>query len=161
VENAKLPKRELTRRGFLATSAGAGAGLALAGYGAPYAWGEGRKGGRYINPLYGGADPYVIRERGFYYRTASDGNNKLYVTKARSMVDRGEVDLVRTFPEGRWNSAMLWGRSPSSSGRTAATASSTAPPRTWGTSRTPTRRTAWACCGPTRTTSWAPTPTSA
>jgi GH43 family beta-xylosidase len=109
MDGRSLVGRRLNRRDFLVLGAGAGAGLATMGLEAPFAQGRERARRTYINPLYGGADPYVVRDRGYYYRTFSDGVNNLYVSKSRSMIDRGKIVRVHTFPAGQWNSTMLWG----------------------------------------------------
>jgi len=109
VEDAGQHARRLTRRDFLLASAGAGAGLALVGWGPDEAWNRERYPKKFFSPLYEGADPYVIREGKSYYTTFSDGFNRLYVAKSPSLLHRRRVELVHTFPPGGWNSSELWG----------------------------------------------------
>jgi len=63
----------------------------------------------FTNPLWSGADPYVIFADGFYYFTFCDGDKRIYVTKSKTLTDRGEIRLVYTFPDGQWNSHLVWG----------------------------------------------------
>jgi GH43 family beta-xylosidase len=52
---------------------------------------------KFNNPLYQGQDPYVTYQDGFYYFVSSsnlDSNNKVYVSKSRTLLDQGEKVLV-------------------------------------------------------------------
>lgn len=49
------------------------------------------------NPLYQGQDPFVTYKDGFYYFVSSsnlDSNNKVYVSKSRTLTDQGEKVMV-------------------------------------------------------------------
>lgn len=64
---------------------------------------------QFSNPLWEGADPYVIVHDGTYYFTHCDGHNKIYVSKSSTLKDKGELKLVYEFPQGKWNSSLVWG----------------------------------------------------
>lgn len=52
---------------------------------------------KFSNPLYQGQDPFVTYKDGFYYFVSSsnlDSNNKVYVSKSRTLTDQGEKVLV-------------------------------------------------------------------
>ncbi|MEH7308202.1 family 43 glycosylhydrolase, partial [Neobacillus drentensis] len=52
---------------------------------------------KFNNPLYQGQDPFVTYKDGFYYFVSSsnlDSNNKVYVSKSRTLTDQGEKVLV-------------------------------------------------------------------
>ncbi|UJF35766.1 family 43 glycosylhydrolase [Paenibacillus hexagrammi] len=51
----------------------------------------------FSNPLYQGQDPFVTYKDGFYYFVSSsnlDSNNKVYVSKSRTLTDQGEKIMV-------------------------------------------------------------------
>ncbi|MGO4544621.1 family 43 glycosylhydrolase [Paenibacillus sp. 2TAB23] len=53
--------------------------------------------GKFNNPLYQGQDPFVTYKDGFYYFVSSsnlDSNNKVYVSKSRTLIDQGEKVMV-------------------------------------------------------------------
>ncbi|NIK76832.1 GH43 family beta-xylosidase [Paenibacillus castaneae] len=52
---------------------------------------------KFNNPLYQGQDPFVTYKNGFYYFVSSsnlDSNNKVYVSKSRTLTDQGEKVMV-------------------------------------------------------------------
>ncbi|MEH7333919.1 family 43 glycosylhydrolase [Neobacillus drentensis] len=52
---------------------------------------------KFNNPLYQGQDPFVTYKDGFYYFVSSsnlDSNNKVYVSKSRTLTDQGEKVMV-------------------------------------------------------------------
>ncbi|WP_407272147.1 family 43 glycosylhydrolase [Radiobacillus sp. PE A8.2] len=52
---------------------------------------------KFSNPLYQGQDPFVTYKDGFYYFVSSsnlDSNNKIYVSKSRTLTDQGEKVMV-------------------------------------------------------------------
>ncbi|MFK9090119.1 family 43 glycosylhydrolase [Bacillus salipaludis] len=52
---------------------------------------------KFSNPLYQGQDPFVTYKDGFYYFVSSsnlDSNNKIYVSKSRTLTDQGEKIMV-------------------------------------------------------------------
>jgi GH43 family beta-xylosidase len=62
----------------------------------------------FANPLYKGADPWVVRHGGFYYLCQTGPGGRLEVWKSRSLVDRGERRVVWTPPQRGWNRAQVW-----------------------------------------------------
>ena len=63
--------------------------------------------GTFTNPLYKGADPFVIRHDGWYYLCQSD-NRSISVYKSRSAINRGERKVVWRAPSAGWNRAQVW-----------------------------------------------------
>jgi GH43 family beta-xylosidase len=52
---------------------------------------------KFNNPLYQGQDPFVTYKDGYYYFVSSsnlDSNNKVYVSKSRTLTDQGEKVMV-------------------------------------------------------------------
>jgi Predicted beta-xylosidase len=52
---------------------------------------------KFNNPLYQGQDPFITYKDGFYYFVSSsnlDSNNKVYVSKSRTLTDQGEKVMV-------------------------------------------------------------------
>ncbi|GIN71397.1 hypothetical protein J14TS2_18720 [Bacillus sp. J14TS2] len=52
---------------------------------------------KFNNPLYQGQDPFVTYKDGYYYFVSSsnlDSNNKIYVSKSRTLTDQGEKVMV-------------------------------------------------------------------
>ncbi|BFT72039.1 family 43 glycosylhydrolase [Paenibacillus sp. P36] len=52
---------------------------------------------KFSNPLYQGQDPFVTYKDGYYYFVSSsnlDSENKVYVSKSRTLTDQGEKKLV-------------------------------------------------------------------
>jgi len=82
-------------------------------HGAP-AWGSGFRGleaeplGSFLNPLYRGADPWVIRHDGWYYSCAAGWGNRLEVWKSSTLTRRGERQVVWAPPRVGWNRAQVW-----------------------------------------------------
>ncbi len=66
-------------------------------------------GSGFSNPLWEGADPYVIRHDGRYLFTHCDGHNSIYVSESQTLADRGPMTLAYRFPAGQWNSSLVWG----------------------------------------------------
>ena len=77
-------------------------------------WGSGLAGlqaeslGYFTNPLYRGADPWVIRHDGSYYACHSGPGNRLEVWKSSSLTRRGECGVVWSPPRRGWNRAQVW-----------------------------------------------------
>ncbi|MGE5611134.1 MAG: family 43 glycosylhydrolase [Bacillota bacterium] len=65
------------------------------------------RGAVFSNPLYPGADPWIIQRDGWYYLCKSQSRS-IEVWKSRSLVDRGERSFVWTAPRRAWNSAEIW-----------------------------------------------------
>jgi GH43 family beta-xylosidase len=65
--------------------------------------------GTFVNPLYPGADPFVVRHSdGFYYFAQSEGDSGIAVWKSRRLTDKGEKRLVWKPTPGAWNSKEVW-----------------------------------------------------
>jgi GH43 family beta-xylosidase len=62
----------------------------------------------FTNPLYAGADPWVVRHEGWYYFCQAGPGGRLEVWKSRSLVHRGERRVVWTPPPRGWNRAQVW-----------------------------------------------------
>jgi GH43 family beta-xylosidase len=62
----------------------------------------------FINPLYRGADPWVIRRDRHYYSCNTGGGNRIEIWKSDSLVERGECRTVWSPPRRGWNRAQVW-----------------------------------------------------
>src|SRR3954454_3806939 len=59
------------------------------------------------NPLYRGADPWVVHHEGsYYYCQASHGH--IEVWKSPTLLDKGECHIVWTARAFAWNSRQVW-----------------------------------------------------
>lgn len=65
-------------------------------------------GASFINPLYPGADPWVIRRDGWYYLCQAGPGGRIEVWKSRTLTRRGECRVVWTPPRFGWNRAQVW-----------------------------------------------------
>jgi GH43 family beta-xylosidase len=63
--------------------------------------------GTFANPLYKGADPWVVRHEGHYYLCQSD-NRSISIWKSTSPIERGERKVVWRAPASGWNRAQVW-----------------------------------------------------
>ena len=66
-----------------------------------------RPAGAITNPIYRGADPWVVLHDGWYYLCQSD-NRSISVYKSRSFIERGERKGVWRAPDSGWNRAQIW-----------------------------------------------------
>jgi GH43 family beta-xylosidase len=62
----------------------------------------------FTNPLYRGADPWVVRHDGWYYLCQSGAGGRIEVWKSRTLTHRGECRVVWTPPSRGWNRAQVW-----------------------------------------------------
>ena len=67
----------------------------------------------FSNPIGKGADPWVVKDNGFYYVCESigndeDGSSALVVRKSSSLTKLGQRKTVWTPPKNAWNSACIW-----------------------------------------------------
>ncbi|TZF85062.1 family 43 glycosylhydrolase [Pedobacter sp. BS3] len=65
----------------------------------------------FTNPVGGGADPWVIKDGGYYYVCLSAGNNgvsHITVSKSTSLTKIGPRKIVWTAPASGWNSHCVW-----------------------------------------------------
>lgn len=65
-------------------------------------------GNTFTNPLYKGADPWVVRQGDWYYLCQADGSGRLEVWKSRTLTHRGDRRVVWTPPARGWNRAQVW-----------------------------------------------------
>ena len=62
----------------------------------------------FLNPLYGGADPWVVRHGGWYYLCQAGVGNRLEVWKSRTLTCRGDRAVVWNAPPRGWNRTQIW-----------------------------------------------------
>lgn len=62
----------------------------------------------FTNPLYRGADPWVVRHGGWYYSCNATARNAIEVWRSRTLTERGERQTVWTPPHRGWNRAEVW-----------------------------------------------------
>ncbi len=61
----------------------------------------------FLNPLYGGADPWVIYHGGYYY-LAQGTSTGIDIWKSDSLTHKGEKYQVWSAPRRGWNRAQIW-----------------------------------------------------
>jgi GH43 family beta-xylosidase len=62
----------------------------------------------FSNPLYAGADPWVVRHDGWYYLCQAGPGGRLEVWRSQTLTERGECRVVWTPPPSGWNRAQVW-----------------------------------------------------
>jgi GH43 family beta-xylosidase len=62
----------------------------------------------FSNPIYDGADPYVVRHDDVYYSINTGAGGCLEVWKSDSLIERGECVVVWSPPRGGWNCSEVW-----------------------------------------------------
>ena len=62
----------------------------------------------FTNPLYAGADPWVVLHDGWYYLCQTGPAGRLEVWRSRTLTHRGERRVVWTPPRAGWNRAQVW-----------------------------------------------------
>jgi GH43 family beta-xylosidase len=62
----------------------------------------------FVNPVYEGADPWVMRHGGFYYYCRSENDLAISIWKSDRLTDPGIKRTVWNCPEQGWNCAQLW-----------------------------------------------------
>ena len=62
----------------------------------------------FSNPIYDGADPYVIRHDDDYYSINAGPGGRLEVWKSPSLIERGARSIVWSPPRAGWNCAEVW-----------------------------------------------------
>lgn len=62
----------------------------------------------FTNPVYRGADPWIVRHGEYYYLCRSANDAGIEVWKSRRLTERGERKLVWKAPETGWNRAEVW-----------------------------------------------------
>ena len=61
----------------------------------------------FTNPVWDGADPWMIKEGENYYYCFS-ANNSIQVSKSKKMTKKGETKTIWKAPETGWNKACVW-----------------------------------------------------
>ncbi len=64
--------------------------------------------GSFANPLYDGADPYVVRRGDDYYTCCTGPGGRLEVWKSSTLLTKGVRSVVWTPPHRGWNRAEVW-----------------------------------------------------
>jgi GH43 family beta-xylosidase len=62
----------------------------------------------FANPIYDGADPYVVRHGEAYYSCNTGPGGCIEVWKSNSLIERGERAVVWSPPRSGWNRAEVW-----------------------------------------------------
>lgn len=62
----------------------------------------------FTNPIYPGADPWVVLHDGWYYLCQADAVGRVEVWRSRTLTARGERRMVWTPPRAGWNRAQIW-----------------------------------------------------
>ena len=61
----------------------------------------------FTNPVWDGADPWMVKEGEYYYYCFS-ANNAIHISKSKSMIDRGETKTIWKAPSTGWNRSCIW-----------------------------------------------------
>jgi GH43 family beta-xylosidase len=62
----------------------------------------------FSNPIYDGADPWVVRHDDIYYSCNTGTGGRIEVWKSDSLIDRQQCSVVWTPPRTGWNRAEVW-----------------------------------------------------
>ena len=62
----------------------------------------------FVNPIYEGADPWVVKKGPFYYLCQSEGNEGISVYRSTRLTDKGIKRLVWKSPDKGWNARQVW-----------------------------------------------------
>ncbi|HLN55042.1 MAG TPA: glycoside hydrolase family 43 protein [Bacteroidales bacterium] len=61
----------------------------------------------FTNPVYNGADPWIVKKKPYYYYCFSSGNS-ISISKSLFLTKRGETKKVWSLPKSGWNRSNLW-----------------------------------------------------
>ena len=61
----------------------------------------------FFNPVWDGADPWMVKVDGFYYYCYS-ANNSIHVSKSKTMTQRSETRAIWKAPSTGWNRSCVW-----------------------------------------------------
>ena len=61
----------------------------------------------FVNPVWDGADPWMVKKDSFYYYCYTE-NNAIKVSKSRIMTERKNIETVWVAPESGWNKNHIW-----------------------------------------------------
>ncbi|MBN2063153.1 MAG: family 43 glycosylhydrolase [Sedimentisphaerales bacterium] len=65
--------------------------------------------GTFVNPIYEGADPFVVKHTdGYYYFCQSEGDKGIAIWKSDKLTDKGIKRVVWKSPDVGWNSDEVW-----------------------------------------------------
>ena len=62
----------------------------------------------FSNPLYDGADPWVVRHDDIYYSCSTGPGGRIEVWKSDSLIERGQCTVVWSPPRLGWDRAEVW-----------------------------------------------------
>jgi len=62
----------------------------------------------FVNPVYEGADPWIVQHDGYYYLCRSEAEEAVSVWKSDTLTDPGAKRVVWTAPRRGWNSRQIW-----------------------------------------------------
>lgn len=61
----------------------------------------------FVNPVWDGADPWMVKKDSFYYYCYSESNS-IKISRSLFMTQRGETQIVWTAPASGWNRDHIW-----------------------------------------------------
>ena len=61
----------------------------------------------FTNPVWNGADPWMVKKDGWYYYCFT-ADNAIKVSRSRLMTERQEVRTVWPAPDTGWNRSHIW-----------------------------------------------------
>jgi len=62
----------------------------------------------FANPIYEGADPWIVRKDGHYFLCRSEGDQGISIWASNRLTDPGIKRIVWQAPRRGWNSAQIW-----------------------------------------------------
>ncbi|MBN1513832.1 MAG: hypothetical protein JXB13_17585, partial [Phycisphaerae bacterium] len=62
----------------------------------------------FVNPVYEGADPWIVQHDGCYYLCKSEADEGVSVWKSDALTDPGAKRVVWNAPRQGWNSRQIW-----------------------------------------------------
>lgn len=68
----------------------------------------GRERAVFVNPVYEGADPWVVRHGGHYYFCETEGHDGISVWKSDRLTDKGAKRVVWRPEPDAWNHSQIW-----------------------------------------------------
>lgn len=61
----------------------------------------------FVNPVWNGADPWMVKKDGWYYYCFS-ADNSIKISRSQLMTERQEIRTVWTAPDTGWNQSHIW-----------------------------------------------------
>ena len=65
------------------------------------------KSGFFTNPLFDGADPWLVRKDGYYYYCSASGRG-ISISRSRFITRKGETKRIWDAPDTGWNRSCIW-----------------------------------------------------